>query len=72
MQVGVDVKCMHTDFGGRGPSSFGDIASLFAKLIMIFIVPRPLHLIMHTHTHSLSGFTEVLEEFNLNTCLISK
>ena len=28
MQVGVDVKCMHTNFGGRGYSSFGDIATL--------------------------------------------
>ena len=27
MQVGVDVKCMYTNFGGRGISSFGDIAT---------------------------------------------
>ena len=27
MQVGIDVKCMHTDFGGRGLLSFGDIAT---------------------------------------------
>ena len=27
MQVGIDVKFMHTDFGGRDPSSFGDIAT---------------------------------------------
>ena len=27
MQVGIDVKCMHTSFGGRGLSSFGDIAT---------------------------------------------
>ena len=25
MQVGVDVKCMHTNFGVRSLSSFGDI-----------------------------------------------
>ena len=24
MHVGIDVKCMHTNFGGRGLSSFGD------------------------------------------------
>ena len=24
MHVEIDVKCMHTDFGGRGLSSFGD------------------------------------------------
>ena len=28
MQVGVDVKCMHTNFGGFSLSSFGDIATL--------------------------------------------
>ena len=28
MQVGVDVKCMHTNFDGRSSSGFGDIASL--------------------------------------------
>ena len=27
MQVGVDVKCMHTNFGGRGFFGFGDIAT---------------------------------------------
>ena len=28
MQVGIDVKCMYTNFGGRGLSSFGDTATL--------------------------------------------
>ena len=28
MQVGIDVKCMYTDFGGRGLSGFGDKISL--------------------------------------------
>ena len=27
MQVGIDIKCMHTSFGGCGLSSFGDIAT---------------------------------------------
>ena len=27
MQVGIDVMCMHTIFGGRGPSGFGDMAT---------------------------------------------
>ena len=27
MQVGIDVKCMHTDFGGHGLSGFRDIAT---------------------------------------------
>ena len=27
MQIGIDVKCMHTDFGGRGLSGFGVIAT---------------------------------------------
>ena len=28
MQVGIDVKCMHTNFGGRGLFGFGDKISL--------------------------------------------
>ena len=27
MQVGIDVTCMHTNFGGCGDSAFGDIAT---------------------------------------------
>ena len=27
VQVGVDVKCMHTNFGGRNLSGFGDIST---------------------------------------------
>ena len=27
MQVGVDVMCIHTSFGGRDPSGFGDMAT---------------------------------------------
>ena len=27
MQVGIDVKCMHTNFGGHDLSGFGDIAT---------------------------------------------
>ena len=30
MHVGIDVKCMHTDFGGRGLFSFGDKISLWS------------------------------------------
>ena len=28
MQIGVDVKCMHTNFGGRDLFGFGDTATL--------------------------------------------
>ena len=28
MHVWIDVKCIHTNFGGRGLSGFGDIATL--------------------------------------------
>ena len=28
MQVGIDVTCMYTDFGGRDLSGFGDIVTL--------------------------------------------
>ena len=27
MQIGIDVTCMQTNFGGRGLFSFGDIAT---------------------------------------------
>ena len=27
MQIGIDVTCMHTSFGGRDPSGFGDMAT---------------------------------------------
>ena len=30
MQVGINVKCMHTDFGGRCLSGFGDKISLWS------------------------------------------
>ena len=32
MHVGVDVKCIHTDFGGRGLSGFGDMATFQKRL----------------------------------------
>ena len=28
MQIGIDVTCMYTDFGGRGLFGFGDTATL--------------------------------------------
>ena len=28
MQIGIDVTCMHTNFGGCGYFGFGDIATL--------------------------------------------
>ena len=36
MQVGIDVKCMHTNFSGRGLSSFGDIATFKNSQISLF------------------------------------
>ena len=36
MQVGVDVKFMHTNFGGRDLSSFGDIATFQKRPIFPF------------------------------------
>ena len=30
MQIGIDVKCMYTSFGGCGPSGFGDKISLWS------------------------------------------
>ena len=36
LQVGVDVQCMHTGFGGRGFSRFGDKISLFSIIVEKF------------------------------------
>ena len=36
MQVGVDVICMHTSFGGHDPSSFGDMATFQKQPIFPF------------------------------------
>ena len=36
MHVGIDVKCMHTDFGGRGLFGFGDKISLWFIKVEIF------------------------------------
>ena len=33
MQVGIDVKCMHTNFCGRGLSGFGDKISLWSIVV---------------------------------------
>ena len=46
MQVGIDVKCMYTHFGGRGFSSFGDIDTLKNNQISLL-----------DHRHSMSLFT---------------
>ena len=32
MQVGINVTCMHTSFGGRDPSGFGDMATFQKRL----------------------------------------
>ena len=36
MQVGIDVKCMHTNFGGRGLSGFGNKISLWFIVVEKF------------------------------------
>ena len=36
MQVGVDVECMHTNFGGRGLFGFGDKISLWSIIVEKF------------------------------------
>ena len=33
MQVGIDVTCMHTNFGGCGFSGFGDKISLWSIVV---------------------------------------
>ena len=36
MQIGIDVKCMHTNFGRSSLSSFGDIATFKNGQISLF------------------------------------
>ena len=36
MQVGIDVKCMHISFGGRGLSGFGDKISQWSIVVEKF------------------------------------
>ena len=36
MQVGVDIECMRTDFGGRGLFGFGDKISLWSIIVEKF------------------------------------
>ena len=36
MQVGIDVKCIHTNFGGRGFSGFGDKINLWSIKVKKF------------------------------------
>ena len=36
MQVGIDVKCMYTNFGGRGLTGFGDKISLWSIVLENF------------------------------------
>ena len=40
MQAGIDVKCMHTNFGGRGLSGFGDKISLWSMVMENTLINR--------------------------------
>ena len=44
MQVGIDVRCMHTNFSGLGVSSFRDIATL--KFNQIFLLDHELSMVV--------------------------
>ena len=50
MQVAVDVKCIHTNFGGCGFSGFGDIATL--NFGQIPLLCHKLHMYMYLHFYS--------------------
>ena len=47
MQIGMDVTCMHTNFGGRDISSFRDIATL--KNSQFSLSDHGLYYIVHGH-----------------------
>ena len=44
MLVGIDVTCMHTNFGGRGSFDFGDMATFHKRPNFPF---RPWTIIVH-------------------------
>ena len=46
MQIGVDVTCMYTNFGGHGLSGFGDTATLKKGQISL---SDPWTIIVHGH-----------------------
>ena len=56
-QVGIDVKCMHTDFGGRDLSGFGDKISLWSIKVEKFNLSESAQKIhasrgqCHVHVH---------------------
>ena len=69
-QVGIDVKCMHTDFGGRGLSGCGDKISLWSIKVIKFNLSESAKKIMQVgidiecmHTSfggcGLSGFRDI-------------
>ena len=46
MQVGINIKFMHTNFGGRGLSGFGDKISLWSIVVENFNIselPQKIH-----------------------------
>ena len=57
MQVGIDVKCMHTNFGGCGLFAFGDKISLKSMVMEKFNRSESAQNIhatrgqCHVHTH---------------------
>ena len=70
MQVGINIKCMHTSFGGRGLSGFGDKISLWSIKVKKFNLSESAKKIMQVginikcmHTSfggcGLSGFRDI-------------
>ena len=57
-QVGIDVKCMHTDFGGRGISCYRDFA--FLVILQISLSDRGLFYTLLLIFHFLQSNTVVL------------
>ena len=56
-QVGIDVKCMHTDFGGRGLSGFGDKISLWSIKVEKFNLSESAKKIMQVGINVMCMYT---------------
>ena len=67
MHIGIDVKCMHTDFDGCGPSGFGDIA------IIQFYMYKQLHCVASFQIpHGCNGHPQLLEIKNIAQILLEQ
>ena len=65
MQVGIDVTCMHTNFGGCGLSGFGDITTFKNNQFSLSDHGQPIFHFGPWTVHGLKGKMVVFESSNI-------